>query len=108
MSDTRILAQQHIGKMGKGARATVVELNVYPHFQATPARLRRSFDALIADKIKGFVGRQFVFDALGEAAEDVAVKADLKELAGSFGSALETTFEELGNRLRGYFGGSGG
>ncbi len=49
-----------------------------------------------------------VFDALGEAAEDVAVKADLKELAGSFGSALETTFEELGNRLRGYFGGSGG
>ncbi|MCP5027327.1 MAG: hypothetical protein GY929_13685 [Actinomycetia bacterium] len=46
-----------------------------------------------------------VFDALGEAAEDVAVKADLKDLANSFGSALETTFDDLGTRLRGYFGG---
>lgn len=43
-----------------------IGLNPYPHFQATPARLRRSFDALMADKIRGFVGRQFVFDALDE------------------------------------------
>ncbi len=49
-----------------------------------------------------------VFDALGEAAEDVAVKADLKDLASSFGAALETTFDDLGGRLRGYFGGGAG
>jgi hypothetical protein len=44
-----------------------------------------------------------VFDALGEAAEDVAVKNDLKELASSFGSAMESTFDDLGARLQGYF-----
>ncbi|MCP3992860.1 MAG: hypothetical protein GY724_27605 [Actinomycetia bacterium] len=47
-----------------------------------------------------------VFEALGDAAEDVAVKSDLKELAGSFGSALETTFSDLGTRITNTFGGS--
>jgi len=46
-----------------------------------------------------------VFDALGEAAEDVAVKEDLKELANSFGVAMESTFDGLGSRLRSYLGG---
>jgi hypothetical protein len=64
MDNNRISVRQDIGEAGEGAKVTGVELNVYPHFQAAPARLRRSFDALIADKIKGFVGRQFVFDAL--------------------------------------------
>ncbi len=41
-------------------------INSYSYFQATPASLRRSFDALMADKLRGFVGRQFVFDALDE------------------------------------------
>ena len=41
-------------------------VNVYSYFQAAPASLRRSFDALMADKLQGFVGRQFVFDALDE------------------------------------------
>ncbi len=40
--------------------------NVYSYFQSAPANLRRSFDALIADKIKNFVGRRFVFDALDD------------------------------------------
>jgi hypothetical protein len=41
-----------------------IELNIYPGFTAAPGRLRRTFDALMVDKIQGFVGRQFVFDAL--------------------------------------------
>jgi hypothetical protein len=41
-------------------------VNVYSYFQAAPANLRRSFDALIADKLRGFVGRQFVFDAVDD------------------------------------------
>ncbi len=36
------------------------------YIKAASASLRRSFDALIADKLKGFVGRQFVFDELDE------------------------------------------
>ena len=43
-----------------------VVINNYPHFQTIPANLRRSFDALIADKIRNFVGRRFVFEALDE------------------------------------------
>lgn len=35
-------------------------------FKVVPESLHRSFDALIADKLKGFVGRQFVFDSLDE------------------------------------------
>lgn len=35
-------------------------------FQAIPPRLRRTFDVLIADKAKGFIGRQFLFDALDD------------------------------------------
>lgn len=46
-----------------GSGASVV-INHYEHFQAAPANLRRSFDALMADKLQGFVGRQFVFDGL--------------------------------------------
>ena len=38
----------------------------YPFFQASPAHLRRSFDAYMDDKLQNFVGRQFVFDALDE------------------------------------------
>lgn len=49
--------------IGNGAS---VVINHYPYFQAAPANLRRSFDALMADKLQGFVGRQFVFDALDE------------------------------------------
>ncbi len=43
-----------------------VVINNYSHFHSAPANLRRSFDALIADKIRNFVGRRFVFDALDE------------------------------------------
>jgi hypothetical protein len=43
-----------------------IVINNYPYFQSAPANLRRSFDALIADKIRNFVGRRFVFDALDE------------------------------------------
>jgi hypothetical protein len=49
--------------IGNGAS---VVINHYPYFQSTPANLRRSFDTLIADKIRNFVGRRFVFDALDE------------------------------------------
>jgi len=38
----------------------------YNYFQAVPTNLSLSFDALMADKIQDFVGRQFVFDALDE------------------------------------------
>lgn len=65
MSTISVSGQQDISEM-KGGTAKAVELNLYTYFQATPARLRRSFDALMRDKIKDFVGRQFVFDALGE------------------------------------------
>jgi hypothetical protein len=41
-------------------------VNVYTYYPAIPANLRRSFDALIADKIRNFVGRRFVFDALDD------------------------------------------
>ena len=43
-----------------------IVINKYSYFQSTPANLRRSFDTLIADKIRNFVGRRFVFDALDE------------------------------------------
>ena len=43
-----------------------IVINKYSYFQSAPANLRRSFDALIADKIRNFVGRRFVFDALDE------------------------------------------
>lgn len=43
-----------------------VELNIYPYFAATPRQLRRSFDALMKDKLQRFVGREFVFDALDD------------------------------------------
>lgn len=66
MDDKKISVHQEVGEMEEGAKVTGVELNIYSHFQAAPERLRRSFDALMADKIRGFVGRQFVFDALDE------------------------------------------
>ena len=40
--------------------------NVYPYFQAAPFDLRRSFDSYMADKVRNFVGRQFVFDAIND------------------------------------------
>jgi hypothetical protein len=62
----KVDVDQDVNKVGEGAKVTGVELNVYSYFKASPDKLRRSFDTLIADKIKGFVGRQFVFDALDE------------------------------------------
>jgi hypothetical protein len=66
MDDKKISVHQEVGEVGEGGKATGVELNIYSHFQTASDRLRRSFDALMADKIRGFVGRQFVFDALDE------------------------------------------
>ena len=63
MDNGTISVHQDLGEIGQSAQVTGVELNVYPHFAAAPRSLRRSFDALMSDKIKGFVGRQFVFDA---------------------------------------------
>jgi len=40
-----------------------ITINHYDHFRASPTHLRRSFDALIADKLRNFTGRQFVFEA---------------------------------------------
>lgn len=64
MNDQKISVEQQVGEAGEGARVTGVELNVYSYFKARPAHLRRFFDALMRDKIRGFVGRQFVFDAV--------------------------------------------
>ena len=61
---SEISVSQEVGKAGEGAKVTGVELNVYSYFKATPANLRRSFDALMGNKLRGFVGRQFVFDAV--------------------------------------------
>jgi hypothetical protein len=68
MDDNRIKidVNQTVDKMGEDAKVTGIELNVYSYFEASPSKLRRSFDVLMADKIRGFVGRQFVFDALDE------------------------------------------
>jgi hypothetical protein len=63
MGDKKISVHQDVGEIGEG-KVTGVELNVYSYFKATPGNLRRSFDALIQDKLRGFVGRQFVFDAV--------------------------------------------
>lgn len=38
----------------------------YSFFEASPAHLRRSFDAYMDGKLQNFVGRQFVFDAVDE------------------------------------------
>ena len=65
MNNGTISVHQDVGEMGEGAEVTGLKI-VYPYFGAVPERLRRSFDVLIADKIRGFVGRQFVFDALKE------------------------------------------
>lgn len=56
----------HIEPPANPGELTGVELNVYSYFNATPASLRRSFDALMKDKLQGFVGRQFVFEALDD------------------------------------------
>jgi hypothetical protein len=64
MSDQKISVEQRVDEAGEGAKVTGVELNVYSYFKARPAHLRRSFDALMRDKLRGFVGRQFVFDAV--------------------------------------------
>lgn len=42
------------------------QMQQYPYFQASPAYLRVPFDSYIKNKLKGFVGRQFVFDALDD------------------------------------------
>jgi hypothetical protein len=64
MDNNKISVEQQVGEAGEGAKITGVELNVYSYFKATPGNLRRSFDALMQDKLRGFVGRQFVFDAV--------------------------------------------
>lgn len=66
MDNSTISVNQRVCEMEDGAKVTGVELNVHSYFKASPDKLRRSFDALMADKIQGFVGRQFVFDALNE------------------------------------------
>jgi len=66
MDKAQITVNQKVGEAKDGAQVTGVELNVYPHFRAAPANLRRSFDALMQDKLRGFVGRQFVFEALDD------------------------------------------
>ena len=38
----------------------------YPYFQAAPFDLRRSFDSYMSDKVRNFVGRQFVFNAIND------------------------------------------
>jgi hypothetical protein len=64
MGDQDISVEQQVGEAGNGAKVTGVELNVYSYFKATPDRQRRSFDALMRDKLRGFVGRQFIFDSV--------------------------------------------
>ena len=59
-----ISIRQAVNQAEAGAEVTAMELNVYSYFKATPANLRRSFDVLMRDKLRGFVGRQFVFDAI--------------------------------------------
>ncbi|MCP4544670.1 MAG: ATP-binding protein [Chloroflexi bacterium] len=68
MSDERISIETHqqVGEAGEGTEITGVKLNIYSYFKARPANLHRSFDVLMRDKLRGFVGRQFVFDALDE------------------------------------------
>ncbi len=66
MDSGTISVNQRVGKVEDGGKVTGVELNVYSYFKASPDKLRRSFDALMTDKIRGFVGRRFVFDALDE------------------------------------------
>ena len=63
---SKISVEQRVGQAREEARVTGVELNVYSYFKATPANMRRSFDALMQDKLRGFVGRQFVFDAVDD------------------------------------------
>ena len=64
MSDAQISVNQQIGETGESSRVTGIDLTVYSYFRASPANLRRSFDALMQDKLKDFVGRLFVFNAL--------------------------------------------
>jgi hypothetical protein len=65
MGDKKISVHQDVGEVGEG-KVTGVELNVYSYFEASPVNLRRSFDALMQDKLRGFVGRQFVFEAVDD------------------------------------------
>ncbi len=65
MDNNQSLVRQDVREVRDHGQVIGV-LNVYSHFQARPASLHRSFDALMVDKIRGFVGRQFVFDALDE------------------------------------------
>jgi hypothetical protein len=66
MNKTSIQVNQQVGGVKDGARVTGVELTIPAFFKAAPADLRRSFDALMRDKLRGFVGRQFVFEAVDE------------------------------------------
>ena len=47
-------------------RSKQTSLKQYSHFAAVPKKFRVSFDALMADKLKNFVGREFVFEAVQE------------------------------------------
>jgi hypothetical protein len=66
MSDNQFTINQDVGEIRDQGRATGIELNVYSYFKATPEELRRPFDALMKDKLRRFVGRQFVFDAVDD------------------------------------------
>ncbi len=64
MDNKQISEQQKLSEIKEDAQITEVELNIqYPYFQARPADLSWSFDSLIAERTKNFVGREFVFKA---------------------------------------------
>jgi hypothetical protein len=64
MDKTSIQVNQQVGGVKDGARVTGVEITIPPFFKAAPAHLRRTFDALMWDKLRGFVGRQIASDAM--------------------------------------------
>lgn len=65
MKKSNISVKQVIGEAAGKSNITGVEINLqYPYLKARPESLSRSFDNLIAEQTKGFVGRQFVIDEL--------------------------------------------
>jgi hypothetical protein len=64
---------------GQVIGVNIGELYISPdYFKARPTALQRAFDSFIADRTKGFVGRQFVFEALD------AFLADERQESGYF------------------------
>jgi hypothetical protein len=59
--DQKIDIKQEVGEVGENATVTGVEMHIqYPYFQARPVGLSRSFDSLIAERTRNFIGREFV------------------------------------------------